>query len=100
MVLKSMNGTNNDEIKQDADARKLPVLHQINADGIAEKTMYRQYLNAFSWSCVSIGSSIISYCEQCKGQHTHICIGNRWDSEKKDLILLFRCLYCCERCRL
>ena len=56
------------------------------------KRLSRKFLDLYGWERIYVGSSVVTFCERCKRQRTHICTERSWDED--DWLFEFECDHC------
>lgn len=57
------------------------------------KKLSRKFLDEYGWVHINIGSSVVSFCEQCGCQRTHTVVEREWDDG--DWVFSIECDHCC-----
>ena len=59
---------------------------------VLSKIMKKSSLDEARWFNIKVGSCIVTFCDDCRGQRTHHCVDNYRNGG--DVMFVFLCDYC------
>lgn len=61
---------------------------------MTRKELTKPFLDSYGWYGIQVDSHIVSFCETCGAQHSHICVDAAWDPDAETMVYLFECVAC------